>query len=61
MKNIKEALTIAYGLIGMIVFFAILFYGGNTIISFIGLYYKYLFFVGLPLIAVFWVISKLKK
>jgi hypothetical protein len=61
MKNIKEILTIAYGLVGMIVFFAFLYYGGNAIISVIGLYYKYVLFVGLPLIAIYWVVSKLKK
>jgi len=61
MKTVKEFLNIAYGVIGMIVFFAVLFYGGNTIISFVGLYYKYVFFVGIPLVIVFWVISKLKK
>lgn len=61
MKNVKEVLTIAYGIIGMFVFFTVLFFGGNAIISFIGLYYRYLFFIGLPLIAVFWLILKLKK
>lgn len=61
MKTIKEFLTIAYGIIGMIVFFAVLFYGGNTIISFIGLYYKYIFLVGLPVVVIFWVVSKLKR
>lgn len=61
MKNIKEFLTIAYGVVGMIVFFTVLFYGGNTIISFIGLYYKYIFFVGIPLVIIYWVISELKK
>ncbi len=60
-SKIKEILQIAYGLGGMVVFFGFLFYGGNKIIFLVGLYYKYLFFVGLPIVAVYWLIAKLKK
>ncbi len=60
MEKVKEILTIIYGIAGMIVFFAVLFYGGNTIISIISLYYKYVFFIAIPLILLYVIISKIK-
>ena len=61
MEKIKEVLTIVYGLIGMVVFFAVLFYGGNKIISIITLYYQYVLFVGIPLVVLSVVISQIKS
>ena len=61
MKKLKEVLTIVYGLVGMVVFFAVLFYGGNKLIYVIGIYYKYVFFVGIPLVLLSIVLSKIKK
>lgn len=59
--QIKDIAQTIYGLAGMVVFFAILFYGSGTIIKMISLYYKYLFFIGIPIAAVYWLILKLKN
>ncbi len=59
--QIKDIAQTIYGLVGMIVFFAVLFYGGNTIIRVVGLYFKYVFFIGLPIVAAYWLFLKVKN